>query len=305
MKIMKKWLMRKQIRMALSVAMSAVLFLGVGIKANAEVALEVPIMATEALAGDANTGEIIYNQNAFAQVAPASTTKILTTLLTLEAIERGQIGLDTEVTITKSAIGSVPYDASHVTPRFKVGEKVNVFELLLADMVSSDCHSCNILGELIAGSVPAFVDMMNQRATELGCIDTHFVEPSGYPNDNHYTNAYSLFLITKEAYKHDLFRILMSCPQIVIPATNMSEARTLENTNQLIMPGIYYNQYCLGGKTGTCNSAGRCLVSVGAKDGKTVISVVLGAQGVTTPDNVSIDMRYFESNRLLKAALGY
>lgn len=271
----------------------------------AEEVLDIPIMATEALVGDADTGEIIYNQNSLARVAPASTTKILTTLLVIEAIERGEIALDTEVTVTKSAIGSVPYDASHVNPRLKVGEKMNVFGLLLADMVSSDCHSCNILGELVAGSVPAFVELMNQRAAQLGCIDTHFVEPSGYPNDDHYTNAYSLFLITKEAYKHDLFRMLIAIPQTVLPETNLTGARAIENTNKLISASEYYNPYCLGGKTGTCNSAGRCLVAVGNKDGKNVISVVLGAQAVKTPDNTTVDMRYFESNRLLKLALGY
>lgn len=297
--------MRKIINTILATIISAGILMSMSQTAYAAETLEIPIMATEALVGNADTGEIIYNQNAFERVEPASTTKIMTTLLVLEAIERGQIGLDTEVTVTKSAIGTVQYDASHVNPRFKVGEKVNVFELLLADMVSSDCHSCNILGELVAGSVPAFADMMNKRAAELGCIDTNFVEPSGYPNENHYTNAYSLFLITKEAYKHDLFRMLIACPQIVIPDTNLSGARALENTNQLIAPGMYYNQYCIGGKTGTANKAGRCLVALGTKDGKTIITVVLGAQSVKTPDDISIDMRYFESNRLLKLGLGY
>lgn len=266
---------------------------------------EVNPWARSEILGDANTGEIIYNLNGFEKLMPASTTKILTTLLVVEAIERGQINLDTEVEITKNMLARIPYDASTIKPKFKVGEKINVFGLLLADMVSSDCAACDILGEVVSGSVPEFVKLMNQRAAQLGCIDSNFTEPSGYPRDNHYTNAYSLFLITREALKHEMFRNLMGCRQIVIPPTNKTGERNITNTNKLLSNSIYFNPYCIGGKTGTSNDAGECLVSVGAKDGKTVIAVVLGTKTVSAPDGTKVEPRYTESNRLLKMGLGY
>ena len=80
-------------------------------------------------------------------------------------------------------------------------------------MLSSDCHACNVLAELVAGSVDNFIAMMNARAAALGCTETNFVNTSGYPDPNHYTNAYSLFLITNEAYHYPVFRLLQQCRQ--------------------------------------------------------------------------------------------
>ena len=265
----------------------------------------IPIDGTEAILIDADTGAIIYEQNSLAPVAPASTTKILTTLLVIEAIERGELALDTPVTVTPTAIATINSLASHVNPRLKAGETFNVLELLLAVMVKSDCAACNVLGEKVSGSVNSFVELMNKRGTELGCVNSHWSEPSGYPADDHFTNAYSLALITREALKHDLFRMLILNKSASLPATNKTGVRTFETTNKLLLPGAYYNPYCIGGKTGTCKAAGECMVSIGHKDNKTVIAVVLGTKKKTFPGVGKVEMRFFESNRLLQLGLGY
>lgn len=259
--------------------------------------------AKAALVGDADTGEIIYAQNATDRLAPASTTKVLTALLVIEAIEAGQIALDTPVMVSASALADVPYDASRVNPKLKEGEVLNVFSLLQCVLIKSDCHACNVLAELVAGSVDAFVARMNERAQMLGCTDTNFVNASGYPAENHYTNAQSLFLITKEAMKHPIFQVIVAMTETEIPATNLSPARKIESTNALIRETEYYNPYALGGKTGSSSSSGLCFVSAARKDGKTVITVILGAKTRTMSDGTKQNQQFSETNRLIEMGL--
>ena len=257
--------------------------------------------ARAALVMNLTNGKALYAQGATDTLEPASTTKILTALLTIEAIEAGQLSLDTPVIVSPSAIQGMPKDASHVSPRIQAGEIFNIDQLLTAMMVSSDCHSCNVLAEVVAGSVPNFVAMMNAKAVALGCTNTNFTNPSGYPDKNMYTNAYSLYLITANAIQHPLFKQYFNVSKAIIPATNLCAApRLLENTDSLINPGSsYYNPYVIGGKTGTANRAGQCLVSVANQNEKTVITVVLGAKNRTMFDGNTVSMRYYETNRLI------
>ncbi len=267
--------------------------------------VEAGINAAAALVGDAVTGEIYYNQDALVRRAPASTTKVMTALLVYEAIARGQLSLDTQVVVSQTAIANMPTDASHVTPRLKAGEIMTVQSLLNAVMLKSDCMACNVLAEAIAGSVSEFVKLMNQRATELGCVDTNFVNTHGYPNANHYTNAYSLFLIAKEAIKYPNFVAVTKQTTAVIPATNLSSERTLNTTDELLKPtSQYYNQYAFGIKTGSAKSSGLCMIGGACKDGRVVISVVLGAAKVTV-NGKTRNNQFYETNRLLNAGLAY
>lgn len=261
------------------------------------------IDAKAALVGNADSGELIYAQNVMDRLAPASTTKILAALLVIEAIEAGQIALDTPVMVSASALADVPKDASHVSPRLKEGEVMNVFTLLQCVLIKSDCHACNVLGELVAGSVDAFVAGMNAKAQLLGCTETNFVNPSGYPDENHYTNAHSLFLITKEAMKHPIFQSIVAMPEAVIPATNLSRERKIESTNLLIQETEYYNPYVLGGKTGTSSSSGSCFVGVARNGEKTIITVVLGAKTSTMSDGIKQKQQFSESNKLINIGL--
>lgn len=261
------------------------------------------IDAKSALVGDASTGQLIYAQNPYERLAPASTTKIMTVLLVMDAISRGQLALDTPVVVSSTALLGIPSDASHVSPRLQAGEVMNVLELLECVMLSSDCHACNVLAEAVAGSVDNFVVMMNARAAALGCTETNFLNTSGYPQEGHYTNAYSLFLITREAYKYPAFQTISAFTTAQIPATNLSPARNLETTNALIKASEYYNPYAVGGKTGSSNSSGLCMVSVARKNDKNVITVVLGANNSLMSDGTRQKQQFSETNKLIDIGL--
>ena len=261
---------------------------------------------------DADTGEILFEQGAHEKNYPASTTKMLTALMVIESIEAGKIGLDDEITMQRKLIDSVMYDASHVSPRLKADEKVTVEQLLYCVMIESDCAACNILGAYVAGSVEEFVRRMNIRAEQLGCRDTNFVNTHGYPHDDHYTTAYSLYLIAAEAMKHELFAKIVSTKEYVIPKTNLTRARTLVNTNWLLgMPADisssnvkydadYYYEYCVGIKTGYASAAGSCLASCAKKDGRTLICIVLGAWSLKLEDGTTRRRSFSESIRLFE-----
>lgn len=261
------------------------------------------IDARSALVGDAATGQLIYAQNPYERLAPASTTKIMTVLLVMDAIAQGQLALDTPLVVSPTAVAGIPSDASHVSPRIRAGEVMNVLELLECVMLSSDCHACNVLAEAVAGSVSNFVVMMNARAAALGCTETNFVNTSGYPEANHYTNAYSLFLITKEAYKYPVFETIAAMPAAVIPATNLAPARNLETTNALMKASEYYNPYAIGVKTGSAQSSGLCLVGAARKGDKTVITVVLGAANKLMSDGTKKKLQFSETNKLIDMGL--
>lgn len=261
------------------------------------------IDAKSALVGDAATGQLIYAQNPYQRLAPASTTKIMTVLLVMDAISRGQLALDTPVMVSPTALSGIPLDASHVSPRLQAGEVMNVLELLECVMLTSDCHACNVLAEAVAGSVDNFVVMMNARAAALGCTETNFLNTSGYPQEGHYTNAYSLFLITREAYKYPAFQTISAFTTAQIPATNLSPVRNLETTNALIKASEYYNPYAVGGKTGSSNSSGLCMVSVARKNDKNVITVVLGANNSLMSDGTRQKQQFSETNKLIDIGL--
>lgn len=305
MKLLFKNIKKKLYTLALIGAMLSAAWSNYVVVDAEEYVAQQPAIAFDAagcLVANNATGRIIYSQNADAILEPASTVKIMTALLTVEAIERGDIALDSPVLVSSTALASLPSDASHVEPRLMAGEALNVDQLLSAMMVSSDCQACNVLAELLGGSVPNFAAMMNARAAQLGCVNTNFTNPSGYPDNKMYTNATSLYLITAEAIKHPLFNKYFGLQSAMIPATNLCVApRILVNTDALMIPGnIYYNPAVIGGKTGTANRAGQCLVSVAERDGKKVISVVLGARNRTMIDGNVISMRYYESNRLIE-----
>ena len=173
---------------------------------------------------DGDYGEVVYEKNGYEKMYPASITKVMTSLLVLEAIERGELALDTPIPASASAIAAITADSS--TQNIKPGEILTVQDLLYCDLVASANEACNILAETVGGSIEGFVDLMNQRAKELGMEGTHFVNPNGLHDPDHYSTAYDIYLMTSEAMKHDLFRTIVSTAKYVVPATNMSEERT-------------------------------------------------------------------------------
>lgn len=229
------------------------------------------INAESAILIDGDTGKILYEKSAYEKRAPTSTTKIMTALLALEHCKTTDVA-----TVTSEAITSVP--SGYSTDLLKMGEELTIKDLLYALLLPSSNEAANVLAIHIAGSIDSFASMMNTKAMDLGCKNTHFVNPNGVHDDNHYSTAYDLSLIAKEAMKNDIFRQIVSTASYTLPNSNKYSRidRTLITTNDLIKKqSNNYYEYAIGIKTGFTTPAKNCLVSSATKDGKTLIAVVL------------------------------
>ena len=258
------------------------------------------VKATAALLVDIQYDTVLYDQNAQEKRYPASITKVMTALLVLEAISRGELEPSTVLTASQSSLEDITDDASSMN--LQVGETVTVEELLYCLLVSSANDAANLLAEKVSGSIPAFVEAMNTRAQELGMTGTHFANPHGLHQDTHYTTAYDIYLMTRKAMEFPLFQKIVATSRHTVPATNLSKERTLFSTNALIS-SWRYNGYtyspATGVKTGYTPEAGQCLVSSAQSGGRSLIAVVLGAEVIYS--ETSEDRRQFtESSRLLR-----
>lgn len=223
---------------------------------------------------ESKTGRILYQKDAYTKYYPASTTKIMTALLTLENISN----LKEVATVSYDAVFTVP--AGYSTDLLKVGEELTIEDLLYALLVKSSNEAANVLAEYVSGNVESFATMMNTRAVELGCKNTHFVNPNGIHNEDHYTTAYDLSLIAKEAMKNETFRKIVSTASYTLPSTNKYDRidRNLITTNDIIRKSSkYYYEYAIGIKTGYTTPAKNCLVAGANKDGVELIAVLLHA----------------------------
>ncbi len=235
--------------------------------------LPVPqIEATAALLLELNSGTVLFEQNADERVYPASLTKIMTCFLTLE-----MGSLSDTVTVSEAALENL--DVSGSSAGLLAGETMSLENLLYCMMLSSANEACNVAAEHVAGSIDAFVQLMNERATQLGCTGTHFVNTHGLHDEDHYTTARDLSLIAQAAMENHTFRTIVSTASYVVPETNMAATRKLSTTNQLIIPkqgNIYYDDRVTGIKTGFTTPAGRCLAAT-AEDGTlSLLSIVCG-----------------------------
>ena len=239
------------------------------------------ILAKAAVLVDPETDAIAYALNEHEELYPASLTKIMTALLVLEAVDEGKLSLDQELTASSTAFDGLSSDGSNAG--IKAGEIMSVRNLLYCMLVVSANEACNILAEAVSGSVDAFVEKMNARAAELGCENTHFKNANGLHDPGHYTSAWDLYLITKEAMTHDTFVTISDTANVVIPATNMSAERNYWTTNHLLSTWRvigYLDKRAHGIKTGSTDAAGHCLVSSATQGSMTYISVILGAERV-------------------------
>jgi len=237
------------------------------------------ITANAAVLVNTETGETYFSKNAENIVHPASTTKIMTALLVVEAIERGEIGLNDEVTAGEDCQYNMDESSSHANPAIEPGETMSVEDLLYCAMLVSANEACNILAEHVSGSVEAFVDAMNVRAAELGCVDTSFINCNGLEDSEHYTTAQDFALIAREAVSHNKIVEICSEQSYTVPETNVAEARELVNTNSLLNPNSdYYYEYAYGIKTGFFKNAGYCLVSAASYNDMDVVCVILGSE---------------------------
>ncbi len=231
------------------------------------------ITASSAILIDAATGFALYEKEADARHYPASTTKILTTLLALE-----NSSLDETVVFSSTAVYENEGETSNIAR--DVGEEMTMEQTLYAIMLESanECayaaaeHVCN-------GDYPAFVDMMNERAQELGCMNTHFANANGLHDDDHYTSCRDMALISQDAIKNEDFRRITGTRTYIIPPTNKhTEETTLNNHHRMLNAyhgGEYLYDYCIGGKTGYTEEANNTLVTYAEKDNLLLISVVM------------------------------
>ena len=271
-----------KIRRFLSVFLLSVLLTALFLVPQAA-ALDSPVLDAKcALLMDETAGRMLYGHNEKEKAYPASITKVMTALLTLEAVDRGDLSLSQPITASHLAVTSIDEDSS--TAGIEAGEVLTVEQLLNCLLIVSANEACNILAEWDAGSIAAFVDAMNAKAKALGCENTHFVNPSGLHDPDHYTSAWDLYLIAREAMKHDDFMTIVNTKSYEIPPTNKTEdERVLHSTNALIsnwrLAGYLYSG-AQGIKTGSTDAAGQCLVSSAVRGSRTLVSVVLGAQKV-------------------------
>lgn len=228
------------------------------------------IRAKSSILADPETGQVFYERAADERAFPASTTKIMTALLVLKYCE-----LDETETCLEEDMDLEP---GSTLAGIKVGETLTIHDLLYCLLLPSGNEAANMLARHVAGSVDNFVWMMNQEAIVLGCTDTHFANPHGLHDENHYTTARDLYRIASEAMKDETFAEVVRTAIKTLQETNMQKERQVLSTNQLILRRAdpWYYKDCKGIKTGTTTPAGACLVSAAEKNGGMLISVLLG-----------------------------
>lgn len=233
------------------------------------------LVANAAIVMDAASGQVLYEKNSQEKKYPASITKILTVLIALEH----NVDFNATVTMSENAIWGVERDSTLIG--LDVGEQVTVKDLVYATMVKSANECAYALAEYVAGDIESFAKLMNERAAEIGCKNTHFVTPNGLHDEDHYTTAYDMALITKEALKNETFREIAGTLNYTVPATNLTEeTRPLWNGNKMINPAEpYYYEYCEGGKTGYTMKANNTLMTFAKKDGLELICVIMDCDG--------------------------
>lgn len=228
------------------------------------------ISAQSAILMDADSGAILYEKNIHEQLYPASTTKLLTCVIAVENCSLNEI-----VTFSHDAIFDTPRDSSHIA--LDEGESITVEQCLNAVLIASANEAAFGLAEHVTGTNwEDFADMMNERALELGCVDSHFVNPNGLPDEDHYTSAYDLAMIGRAFFANELLCKISSTEKLVIPATATQPDDIIAYSKNQLFPGkTYAYEYLVGSKTGYTNAARNILVSCAQKDGMKLIAVVM------------------------------
>lgn len=234
-----------------------------------------------ALLIETSTGTVLYEKDADEQRYPASLTKIMTCMLVLEHGNLNDI-----VTVSETALDGMEMGSSIGDNHLEVGEQMRLEDMLYLMMLESANEATIALAEYVSGSKENFVALMNQKAEELGCTGTHFVNPHGLHDEDHYTTANDLRKIVEKALENETFRTITNTATYALPATNFHEARTLYSTNQLINKDMggnhFYYSKASGVKTGFTTPAGRCLITTATDDNLNLLSILLKAE--TMPD---------------------
>lgn len=247
--------------------------------------------AQSAILIDADTGAILYAKNIHEQLYPASTTKILTCLIATE-----RCSMDEIVTFSYDAVFDTPRDSNHIA--MDVGYELTMEQCLNAILIASANECAFAVAEHITGTTwEDFAAVMNERAAELGCVDSHFVNPNGLPDENHYTSAYDLSRIGRAFFANELLCKISSSKRLDIPATDNQPKHVIENAKNQLLPGkTYAYEYLVGSKTGYTVAAKSSLVSCAEKDGLRLIAVVLAENAPSQYEDTIALFNYGFSN---------
>ena len=236
---------------------------------------------------DADTGIVLYEKNSDEQCYPASVTKLMTALLVVE-----NCNLNDTLTVSANAVSSVKYGDANAA--LKKGEEFTVEQALNIMLIKSANDMAYALGEHVGGSIANFANMMNKRAAELGCTDTHFSNASGLTDVNHYTTARDMALICRAVINSPaIMNAISYTKSYSVPPTNMTSETRYYRLSHSMVTGKYLYEYCLGGKTGYTDAAGNTLATFAGKDGLRLICVVF---------NSTDDQRYIDTTALFEYA---
>lgn len=243
-----------------------VLLVLTSVPAKAEETLQLASKA--AVLMDADTGVVLYEKNMNEQLYPASITKLMTALLAMEALEPEQV-----LTVSQTAVNAVPRTSSHIG--LLAGERLTVDQALYAIGMESANDAANVLAEAVSGSLEAFAEKMNEKARELGALNTHFTNANGLPDSGHVTTAYDMALITAAALKQEGLATYFSTVNYTLSATNLSSARSFANKDRLLPGGQYYYDGVLLAKTGWTSSAQGTFAAAVRKGQTTLVAITL------------------------------
>ncbi|MHB8780898.1 MAG: D-alanyl-D-alanine carboxypeptidase family protein [Candidatus Geothermincolia bacterium] len=234
------------------------------LEAPAATPVRVPVLGSSAgILIDQATGQVLFEKNADARLANASTTKVMTAIVVMERchLTEGVLASERACAVGESEIWLEP------------GETLQVEQLLYALMIQSANDAAMALAEHVGGTVEGFADIMNETAARLGCTNTHFVNPHGLDDPDHYTSARDLAIMGRHAMQNPLFRKIVTTSEYAVPWPGHEWARVAQSHNRFTK--LY--QYATGIKTGMTDDAGYCLVGSAAKEGRELVSVVLNA----------------------------
>ena len=232
------------------------------------------VQAEAGIVVDMDSGAVLFGQNIHLPYPPASITKLLTALVVLEHCQ-----LDETVEFSETAVNSVESDSGNKLGSV-AGDRLSVEDCLYGMLLESSNQAANALAEHTAGSIPDFVEMMNEKIAQLGCTESHFDNPSGLNGDTQYVSAYDMAIIARAAFSNEeLLTISSTLSRKLAGTVNYPGGITVENENRLIKPDdeLYYPS-AKAGKTGYLIAAGNTLVTYGEENGRRLVSVILKGQ---------------------------
>lgn len=253
------------------------------------------ITSGTAVVMETSTGTILYDKGMDDIRYPASITKVMTAIIAMD-----NSTLDTPVTFTETGLADAYAGSSNINPQ--LGETFTMEQCLYMILIKSANDVSTQVAEVVGGTVENFVNMMNQKAAELGCTNTHFTNANGLEDDNHYTTAHDMALIGQEALKHELFRTIVSTSSYSVGPTNRIDGTRVFDTHVDLLPGgKHFYEGCFGGKTGYTDISQSTLITFNKKNNMELISVVmysLGGSDIAAMDSIQI-LDYAYNNFML------